>query len=40
MAAVWLRLRAELRSRWRAWLALALLIGMFGGAVVAAAARA
>jgi hypothetical protein len=35
--AVWLRLRSELRARWRAWLGLALLIGLGGGATVAAA---
>jgi hypothetical protein len=36
MNAVWMRLGAELRGRWRAWLALALLTGVFGGAVLAA----
>ena len=40
MRAVWLRLRSELRARWRAWLGLALLIGLAGGAAVAAAAGA
>ncbi len=40
MAAVWMRFRAELRSRWRSWLALSVLVGLFGGAVVAAAAGA
>lgn len=40
MAAIWMRFRAELRSRWRSWLALSLLVGLFGGAVVAAAAGA
>src|SRR5215831_533893 len=35
-----MRLRSELRSRWRAWLGLALLIGLVGGAAVAAAAGA
>jgi ABC-type lipoprotein release transport system permease subunit len=40
MGAVWMRLRSELRARWRAWLGLALLIGLGGGAAVAAAAGA
>ena len=40
MAAVWIRLRAELRSRWRAWLALAVLAGLAGGLVIAIAAGA
>lgn len=40
MAAVWIRLRAELRSRWRAWLALAVLAGVAGGLVLATAAGA
>jgi putative ABC transport system permease protein len=35
-----MRLRSELRSRWRAWLGLALLIGLVGAAAVAAAAGA
>ena len=35
-----MRLRAEARSRWRAWLGLALLIGLAGGAATAAAAGA
>jgi hypothetical protein len=38
--AVWMRLRSELRTRWRSWLGLALLIGLAGGAAVAAAAGA
>jgi hypothetical protein len=40
VSAVWMRLRSELRSRWRAWLGLALLIGLAGAAAVAAAAGA
>jgi ABC-type lipoprotein release transport system permease subunit len=40
MAAVWLRFRAELRSRWRAWLVLALMLGVASGIVIAAAAGA
>jgi ABC-type lipoprotein release transport system permease subunit len=40
MAAVLLRARADLRNRWRAWLGLALLVGLFAGAVIAAAAGA
>lgn len=40
MTAVWMRLGAELRARWRAWLGLALLIGAFGGAAIAASAGA
>ena len=40
MAAVWIRLRAELRSRWRAWLVLAVLAGIAGGLVTAVAAGA
>jgi hypothetical protein len=40
ISAVWLRLRSELRARWRSWLGLALLIGLAGGAAVAAAAEA
>jgi hypothetical protein len=35
-----MRLRSELRIRWRAWLGLALLIGLAGGAAVGAAAGA
>ena len=33
-------LRTELRRRWRSWLALALIVGAFAGAVEAAAAGA
>jgi ABC-type lipoprotein release transport system permease subunit len=40
MAAVWYRFRAELRTRWRAWLGLALIAGLVGGAVLALAAGA
>ena len=40
MATVWLELRADLRQRWRALLSLALLLGLIGGVVLAAAAGA
>lgn len=40
MAAVWLRLRSELRTRWRAWLALALIFGIGSGAAIASLAGA
>src|SRR5436305_12206281 len=40
MGAVWLRLRAELRAGPRAWLALALLLGLAGGIALPAAAGA
>ena len=40
VAAVRMRLRAELRSRWRAWLALAVLAGLGAGLVIATAAAA
>ncbi len=40
MAAVWLRFRAELRSRWRTWLTLAVLAGIAGGLVIAGIAAA
>jgi ABC-type antimicrobial peptide transport system permease subunit len=40
MTAVWLFLRAESRRRWRAWLSLALIVGVFTGGVVTAAAGA
>ncbi len=40
MTAVWLFLRAESRRRWRAWLSLALIVGVFAGGVVTAAAGA
>jgi len=35
---VWFRLRAEWRVRWRTWLGLALIVGLLGGAVLAATA--
>jgi hypothetical protein len=38
--AVWLVLRAELRARWKAWLAIALLIGVAGGVVLTTVAGA
>ncbi|MGP8000906.1 MAG: FtsX-like permease family protein [Streptosporangiaceae bacterium] len=40
MGARWLVFRAEFRARWRTWLMLALIAGMFSGAVQAAAAGA
>ncbi len=40
MTASWLFLRAESRRRWRAWLSLALIVGVFAGGVVTAAAGA
>jgi hypothetical protein len=40
MAAVWVRARAELRRRWRATVLLAVLVGLAGGAVMAAVAGA
>jgi hypothetical protein len=40
MGAVGVRLRAELRTTWRSWLSLALLIGLFSGVVVGVAAGA
>jgi hypothetical protein len=40
LAAGWFCFRAELRRRWRAWLALALIVGAFAGVVEAAAAGA
>jgi ABC-type antimicrobial peptide transport system permease subunit len=40
MTAIWLFLRAESRRHWRAWLSLALIVGVFAGGVVTAAAGA
>jgi ABC-type lipoprotein release transport system permease subunit len=40
LRAAWLVLRAELRARWGAWLALALVVGLAGGVVLTAAAGA
>ena len=40
LAAGWMVFRTELRRRWRAWLALALIVGAFAGVVEAAAAGA
>src|SRR5579863_6477243 len=40
MATVWLRLRADVRLRWRALVGLALLLGIIGGVVLTAAAGA
>ena len=40
MAAVWMRFRAELRGRWRALLAVGVLVGLAGGVTLAALAGA
>jgi ABC-type lipoprotein release transport system permease subunit len=40
MTAILVRLRSELRARWRTWLSLTLMLGLFGGAVIAIAAGA
>jgi ABC-type lipoprotein release transport system permease subunit len=40
MTAVLLRVRSDLRARWRSWLGLTLIMGLAGGAVIAAAAGA
>jgi len=40
MSAIWIRALNELRARWRAWLAIALMLGIAGGVVMAAAAGA
>ena len=40
MTAIWLFLRAQSRRRWRAWLSLALIVGVFTGGVVTGVAGA
>ena len=40
VSAVWLRLRSEVRRRWRAWIGLAVLVGFAGGAAMALAQAA
>jgi len=40
MTAVWVRARAELRARWRAWVLLGLIFGVVAGAALTAAAGA
>ena len=40
MNAVWVRLRADARRRWRPWLGVILIVGLFGGIVTATAAGA
>ena len=40
MGSVWLSLRTDLRTRWRALAGLALLLGLIGGVVLTAAAGA
>src|ERR1700683_3891760 len=40
MRGVWLRLRTESRARWKAWVAMGLLLDVIGGAVLTAAAGA
>jgi ABC-type uncharacterized transport system permease subunit len=40
MAAVWARARAELRRRWQATVLLVMVVGLAGGAVMAAVAGA
>jgi ABC-type lipoprotein release transport system permease subunit len=40
VTAVWLCVRSQSRRRWRAWLSLALIVGVFTGAVVTAAGGA
>jgi FtsX-like permease family len=40
MPAIWMAFRADLRSRWRAWAGVGILIGLLSGLVLAAAAGA
>jgi hypothetical protein len=40
MGAIWMRARAELLARWRAWVMLSLILGLGAGASIAAAAGA
>jgi hypothetical protein len=40
MTAVWVRTWAEMRARWRSWAGLVVLLGLFGGAVIAISAGA
>src|SRR5215472_6882294 len=40
MSAVWLVVRAQLRSGWRSWLVVAIVAGLAGGLVIAVAAGA
>jgi len=40
MSAIWMRATSELRARWRPWLAIALMVGIASGVVMAAAAGA
>src|SRR5438874_2873327 len=40
MTPVLMRARAELRTRWKAWVSLTVMLGLFGGAVIAIAAGA
>ena len=40
MNGILMRGSAELRARWRAWLSLTLMLGLFGGAIIAIAAGA
>src|SRR5947199_9851094 len=40
MTPVLMRARAELRTRWKAWVSLTVMLGLFGGAVIAITAGA